>query len=72
MINLKGMTWDHSRGFDPMVATSKKFQEIHNNKVSIEWDKRPLHQQRVFSETILHFLQNVHPQHKGACLKPYN
>ena len=39
MINLKGMTWDHSRGFDPMVATSKKFQEIHNNKVSIEWDK---------------------------------
>ena len=42
MINLKGMTWDHSRGFDPMVATSKKFQEIHNNKVSIEWDKRPL------------------------------
>ena len=42
MIYLKGMTWDHSRGFDPMVATSKKFQEIHNNKVSIEWDKRPL------------------------------
>ena len=42
MINLKGMTWDHSRGFDPMVATSKKFQEFHNNKVSIEWDKRPL------------------------------
>ena len=26
MINLKGMTWDHSRGFDPMVATAKKFQ----------------------------------------------
>ena len=30
MINLKGMTWDHSRGYDPMVATSKKFQEIYN------------------------------------------
>ena len=42
MIYLKGMTWDHSRGFDPMVATSKKFQEIHNNQVSIVWDKRPL------------------------------
>ena len=42
MINLKGMTWDHSRGFDPMVATSKKFHEIHDNKVKIEWDKRPL------------------------------
>ena len=42
MITLKGMTWDHSRGFDPMIATSKKFQEIHNNKVKIDWDKRPL------------------------------
>ena len=42
MITLKGMTWDHSRGFDPMVATSKKFQELHNNKVVINWDKRPL------------------------------
>ena len=42
MITLKGMTWDHSRGFDPMIATSKKFQELHNNKVSINWDKRPL------------------------------
>ena len=42
MITLKGMTWDHSRGFDPMIATSKNFQEIHNNKVRIEWDKRPL------------------------------
>ena len=42
MIILKGMTWDHSRGFDPMVATAKKFQEIHNNQVSIVWDKRPL------------------------------
>ena len=42
MIQLKGMTWDHSRGFDPMVATSKKFHEMHDNKVSIKWDKRPL------------------------------
>ena len=42
MIKLKGMTWDHSRGFDPMLATSKKFQETHNNAVTIQWDKRPL------------------------------
>ena len=42
MITLKGMTWDHSRGFDPMLATSKKFQETHNNSVTIQWDKRPL------------------------------
>jgi hypothetical protein len=25
MITLKGMTWDHSRGYDPMIATSKVF-----------------------------------------------
>ena len=42
MIKLKGMTWDHSRGFDPMLVTSKKFQEIHNNAVTIQWDKRSL------------------------------
>ena len=42
MIKLKGMTWDHSRGYDPMVATSLKFSEKHDNKVEIEWDKRPL------------------------------
>tara|TARA_B100001057_G_scaffold219850_1_gene220229 strand:+ start:388 stop:1521 length:1134 start_codon:yes stop_codon:yes gene_type:complete len=42
MIKLKGMTWNHSRGFDPMLVTSKKFQEIHNNAVTIQWDKRSL------------------------------
>ena len=25
-----------------MLATSKKFQETHNNAVTIQWDKRPL------------------------------
>ena len=42
MIKLKGMTWDHSRGYDPMIATSIRFSEKHNNEVNIEWDKRPL------------------------------
>jgi len=42
MINLKGMTWDHSRGYDPMIATSKAFANKYNNNVFIEWDKRPL------------------------------
>ena len=42
MITLKGMTWDHSRGYDPMIATSKVFAEQHNNEISIEWDKRSL------------------------------
>jgi len=42
MIKLKGMTWDHSRGYDPMIATSIKFSEKKNNELSIDWDKRPL------------------------------
>ena len=27
MIVLKGMTWDHSRGYDPMIATSLEFKK---------------------------------------------
>ena len=42
MITLKGMTWDHSRGYDPMIATSKVFAKKHNNNISIEWNKRSL------------------------------
>lgn len=38
---LKGMTWDHSRGYDPMVATSQAFAEA-NPGVSIRWEKRSL------------------------------
>ena len=40
MITLKGMTWDHSRGYDPMISTSKVFAKKHNNKIAIEWDKK--------------------------------
>ena len=42
MINLKGMTWDHPRGYDPMIASSESFTKQHNNSISITWDKRPL------------------------------
>ena len=42
MINLKGMTWDHPRGYDPMIASSESFTKKHNNSFSITWDKRPL------------------------------
>ena len=41
MAELRGMTWDHSRGFDPMVATSKAYAAVHPG-VSITWEKRPL------------------------------
>lgn len=40
-VQLRGMTWDHSRGFDPMVATSQAFSTAHPD-VSIHWEKRPL------------------------------
>ena len=38
---LKGMTWDHARGFDPMVASAKKFCS-ENPDVKIIWEKRSL------------------------------
>ena len=41
MAELRGMTWDHSRGFDPMVATSRAYSEAHPG-VTITWEKRSL------------------------------
>ncbi len=38
---LHGMTWDHCRGYDPMVATANKFAEL-NPGVNIIWHKRSL------------------------------
>ena len=40
MTRLKGMTWNHPRGFDPMIATSKVWTE--KTGVTIDWDKRSL------------------------------
>jgi multiple sugar transport system substrate-binding protein len=37
---LKGMTWSHPRGYDPLVACSKLWLE--KTGVSVEWDKRSL------------------------------
>jgi len=41
MIELRGMTWNHPRGYDPMVATSAAFSVAHP-QVKITWDKRSL------------------------------
>ena len=38
---LRGMTWDHARGYDPMVVTSELFAE-RNPGVRIVWEKRSL------------------------------
>lgn len=40
-IVLKGITWDHSRGYCPKVATAQRFSELHPH-IKIEWSKRSL------------------------------
>lgn len=47
-IKLKGITWNHSRGFVPMVATAQRFSEL-NPQVEITWEKRSLQQFADFS-----------------------
>jgi multiple sugar transport system substrate-binding protein len=39
-VKLKGMTWSHPRGYDPMVACSALWRE--KTGVEIAWDKRSL------------------------------
>ncbi|WP_415154873.1 hypothetical protein [Maritalea sp.] len=41
-ITLKGMTWDHARGFDPMVVTSEVFCDERYPDLRIVWEKRSL------------------------------
>ena len=38
---LSGITWNHTRGFLPMVATAQRFGEVHPG-VEIRWEKRSL------------------------------
>jgi len=40
-VHLRGMTWDHARGYDPMVATSSAYGAAHPG-VTITWEKRSL------------------------------
>ena len=47
-IILKGITWNHSRGLLPMVATAQRFSELNPN-VQITWEKRSLQQFADFS-----------------------
>ena len=41
MIKLKGITWNHTRGYDPLRAVSEEFSKIHPN-VRINWEVRSL------------------------------
>ena len=40
-ITLRGITWNHSRGYLPMVATAQRFGELHPG-LTIQWEKRSL------------------------------
>ncbi len=41
MKQLKGITWNHSRGFTSIVACAQRFSEL-NPDVEIVWEKRSL------------------------------
>ena len=41
MIELRGITWDHPRGLDPMVATAASYAAAHPD-VRITWEARSL------------------------------
>jgi multiple sugar transport system substrate-binding protein len=38
---LKGITWDHTRGFTSVVAAAQRFHELHPD-TDINWQKRSL------------------------------
>ena len=40
MITLRGITWNHTRGYVPLVAASQRFAELHG--IQIEWRVRTL------------------------------
>ena len=40
---LRGIAWNHSRAFPPLVATAQRFEEEHPN-VQIRWERRSLHE----------------------------
>lgn len=41
IIRLRGIAWNHSRGFTPMVATAQRYGELHPH-IEITWEKRSL------------------------------
>lgn len=43
MTELTGITWNHTRGYLPMVATAQRYSELHPD-TAIRWDKRSLQQ----------------------------
>ncbi len=69
MIILKGMTWDHERGYAPLLALTKRFNESYP-EVNIEWDRRSLKDFGDYPVTLLAQAYDLilidHP-HVGVC-----
>ena len=40
MIKLKGITWDHARGYDPLIAASELY--FKEKGIQVDWQKRSL------------------------------
>lgn len=49
MATLKGITWSHSRGYTPVMATAQRFTELHPD-VEIRWERRSL---QAFADGVL-------------------
>lgn len=41
VLRLSGITWNHTRGFLPLVATAQRYSELHPG-VEVTWEKRSL------------------------------
>jgi multiple sugar transport system substrate-binding protein len=69
-ILLRGVTWDHTRGLLPMVATSQRFHELFPH-IDIAWTKRSLQEfaDRSMDELVREFdlLVIDHPWVGSAC-----
>ena len=57
MIELKGMAWDHPRGYEPLIAASNEFRKSNPN-VSIKWDVRSL---KEFGDMPIEDIPGVNP-----------
>jgi len=77
-MQLTGMTWNHPRGYDPLVAASHAWRE--RTGVAIEWDRRSLQDFESYPVRVLAERYDLividHP-HVGqvtaeACLQPFD
>lgn len=40
-MNLRGLTWDHPRGYAPLIQGAKEYSK-QNRGIEIQWDRRTL------------------------------